>query len=592
AAALLTASAVLGHQATFAALCHVSNIDEITGLSGLDTLLRGQLLFENPQEGNLTIPVYLFTHDTIREVVYSEAGDARRRVFHRRALTWLKESGASAAVLAHHARLAGQYELAFQYLLEAGQNAMSLSASAQAANHFEEAHEIRPLLQKVYLDRLSQLYLNWGRTQELAGEYEKALDVYQLFIDLAQEQDDPNLLLSALIARMTVYAAPTVYYNPTEVAALITKALPLAQSLGDQAAEAKILWNSLLIKMLSGDPEGAVQDGEASLALARQNGLREQEAFTIHDLRRAYQYLGRFEQAITALRTAQTLWRELGNRAMLADSLSEEALFQAILEGDYDAALETAAEAQALSEEIGNIWNQSYGRLVTGFVLMERGRFSEALAEMKMCITLGEQAGFHVPAVRTRAEMGLLFAYLGEYEHGIAVCETAVAKADKMAALGAAPLAVLAYLHQLQGNAKLADHYLQAARNHFYGELTDFGVALIPWLGGEIALLQGRGEETAELGQALTETLEQYGIRPFRAQAFWLQARAFDFLGQSEKARLTLEKAREAAEALMVRPVLWQIYTRLAEIETNEETAATYLSQADKITRYISAQYP
>jgi len=33
---------------------------------------------------------YFFTHDKIRDVVYTEAGEARRRIFHRRALDVLQ----------------------------------------------------------------------------------------------------------------------------------------------------------------------------------------------------------------------------------------------------------------------------------------------------------------------------------------------------------------------------------------------------------------------------------------------------------------------------------------------------------------------
>ena len=50
---------------------------------------------------------YAFANDMLRDVVYTEAGDARRRLFHRRALAVLEAARDSAAVLAHHALDAG-----------------------------------------------------------------------------------------------------------------------------------------------------------------------------------------------------------------------------------------------------------------------------------------------------------------------------------------------------------------------------------------------------------------------------------------------------------------------------------------------------
>ncbi len=56
------------------------------GLAALDEALQSLLLHESnhQQEGRRGV-AYVFGHDKIREVVYAEAGDARRRVFHSRA---------------------------------------------------------------------------------------------------------------------------------------------------------------------------------------------------------------------------------------------------------------------------------------------------------------------------------------------------------------------------------------------------------------------------------------------------------------------------------------------------------------------------
>ena len=79
----------------FERMCAISNLSEDLALPALDELISGRLLLETTQPG--VVSEYTFTNDMLRDVVYTEAGDARRRLFHRRALEVLEKGGESAA---------------------------------------------------------------------------------------------------------------------------------------------------------------------------------------------------------------------------------------------------------------------------------------------------------------------------------------------------------------------------------------------------------------------------------------------------------------------------------------------------------------
>jgi predicted ATPase len=85
---LLAAGAVLEHDFAFEELCQVAQLEPQEGLAALDESLQSLLLHEssNGREDRRGVS-YHFADDKIREVVYAEAGDARRRVFHSRSLT-------------------------------------------------------------------------------------------------------------------------------------------------------------------------------------------------------------------------------------------------------------------------------------------------------------------------------------------------------------------------------------------------------------------------------------------------------------------------------------------------------------------------
>ena len=133
---LLAAGAVLGG-GTFEQLIRVAGMEEGEGLSALDEAMASRLLREvGPPSGDDVY--YAFSHDKVRDVAYTEAGAARRRAIHRRALAMLVEEGAPATSLARHALAAKMSEAAFGYLIAAGDAAMAVFASEDAIGYYEQ----------------------------------------------------------------------------------------------------------------------------------------------------------------------------------------------------------------------------------------------------------------------------------------------------------------------------------------------------------------------------------------------------------------------------------------------------------------------
>jgi predicted ATPase len=177
---LLTAAAILDQRLTFEHLCAIANIPEDLGLPALDELVSGRLLWEAEQPG--TASTYAFANDMIRDVVYTEAGDARRRLFHRRALDILERDKDSAAVLAHHAVAAGLAEEAFRHSLTAGQEALRLAAANEAQAHLEKARQLAlegSLGNVEFQSHIRDLYLRLAEAYELSNQPERAQSVYE-----------------------------------------------------------------------------------------------------------------------------------------------------------------------------------------------------------------------------------------------------------------------------------------------------------------------------------------------------------------------------------------------------------------------------
>jgi predicted ATPase len=186
---LLAAGAVLEQRLKFERLCAISNVAEDRGLPALDELVSGRLLLEMARPDAAS--AYVFAHHMIRDVVYTEAGDARRRLFHQRALDVLEAARAPAAVLAHHALAAGLAQAAFRHGLAAGQEALRLLAANEAIAHFERARQVAgeaSLVGTEFEAQLRNLYEQLGRAYKLGGQPEQANAIHEELKRLAPKQ--------------------------------------------------------------------------------------------------------------------------------------------------------------------------------------------------------------------------------------------------------------------------------------------------------------------------------------------------------------------------------------------------------------------
>ena len=209
ASALLVAGAVLDQGITFAHLCRVADLAEQDGLLALDEVLRSHLLQEVEREaaggGRMTDGRYVFAHAKIRAVVYAEAGEARRTVFHRRALEVLQEAPAPPALLAYHALAAGLAEPAFNWSVAAGDEAMRVAAVLDAITLYEQARHLMTERLRgpdpstiLPASVIEHLYTALGRAYELNAEWEKAREIYTLMLAHAQDVGQPAMESAAL----------------------------------------------------------------------------------------------------------------------------------------------------------------------------------------------------------------------------------------------------------------------------------------------------------------------------------------------------------------------------------------------------------
>ena len=549
---------------------------------------------------------YLFRHALVQDAAYASLVKADRKQLHlvvgealERLYPGQLASRELAPVLAQHFYQAGDGERALRYFTLAGDAAARVYANAEAEMQYARALELAtrsdaPI--SVTSEQLIHLYLSRGHALELIGQYPEAWRNYEDMEALARARGDRALELAALMARATLRSTPTAVHDPARGQALSEQALALARELGDRTAEAKILWNLMLLNSFTGQLRAAAGYGERALALARDLGLREQLAYTLNDIVRVYIGTGQFERAWAVVDEARGLWRELGNQPMLADNLGRSARILFAV-GDYERALLLSEEARQISQAIGNLWGQSFCRMFVGYIYLERGEMARAIETMEECIRLGERAGFMMTQVGTRADLAWIYGTLGAIHRGVVLARLACAQAEQqLPGFRAWALACLARLHLMNGDLAEAEAAIKAGYATLNPEdFTTHGPVELPLADAELALAKQAFGHAVAVIEALVARLRKVGMRSFLADALHFKGKALLAQGRVEAARAAWMEARAEAEALGSRRVLWPILAALAEIEAgrgNTTEAQALRQQACEIINYIADHCP
>jgi predicted ATPase len=406
--ALLTAAAVLGREADFEQICQVAGLAEPSGLAALDQALDRRVLVERVvrRPGRATGAGYAFTHDKIREIVYTEAGEARRRIYHRRALALLGLAPASER--AHHALAAGLSDQALLYSIAAGDEALRLFAVQDALAAYAQA---QALLDTGALDlasaeapaRLRQLFLQQGRAYELGGALDQAAAVYRRLLELARAQGWPALECAGLNRLGLLLVQQAVDVSAAE--ALLGQAVAAAERAGSAPDIAETEWNLAQLHFYNAQPARACEHGARALDLAREHGLAELGARSLNALALAHSAMARWDAAARYAGEASAAYAGLGNRALQADSLALLGCMR-INQGRVAEGLRLADEADAISQAIGNVWGLATCAMTRAGGLLECGDYGAALAAAQAAARLARERQLGILRVLTLGVLG------------------------------------------------------------------------------------------------------------------------------------------------------------------------------------------
>ncbi len=535
---ILTTAAVLGQEFPFMLLETVARLEEEALLDAVERLLAARLIEELPlQDGE---DRYRFAQEALRQALLTNISQRRQRLLHRRAGEAIQSIYDTSQrwtwpLLAHHFALAGNESQALKYFILSGDAAARVYANIEAINYFGRVLEIAKQAQTVDPpDVLVQLCTRLGRALELNAQFEQALAHYETIGQLANDRNDQALALTALLARITLYAAPNAVHNSSRAEVLSEEALTLARKMGDRAAEVKLLRTLINVYAFTNRVSQAISAGEQALSVARGLDLTEEMAFILTDVGRFCMMSNRIEQGRTFLSEASTLWQALDNLPLLADSLNANILLNIYLT-EYEEALAISDKAYQINLSIDNVWGQSHSRYKIGQIYWDRGQAEQAITITEKAITLAEQAGFVVPQVIGRADLAIVYTELGAFKRALEIGHLALkVQAERMPASIPYNLASLVHTYVLQGNFDEAKAMMDRHKQSMTSGAIPAFVIPATLAEGEFLLANGDLDEARQVLDTLLTTLNEAQMHVYVPQTLYLLGQTLLGLGDTE----------------------------------------------------------
>jgi DNA-binding CsgD family transcriptional regulator/tetratricopeptide (TPR) repeat protein len=316
-------------------------------------------------------PVVAFRHELVRLAVEDGLLPGRMRALHREVLDRMSVvEDVEPAVVAHHARGAGDARLARDCERTAGERAAALGSHREAAQHFRRALVAPADEGRATPDELSDLWLALSRAEYLIGHDRPALDAARRAVALRPEGSDPLRRGAAVCwqGKASVLEA--------DCRRLVTAAIAILEPLGRTAELAAAYALMATNRMLDRDLPAAVAWAERAIALAGEVGDTESVVVALQASGTARVLSGTDTSAAELLEAvrlagAAGLTGELGRAwANLVSATGEARLYRLSTE------VADQALAHFMARDVDTFFD--YARAWHARVVFEQGRWAKA----------------------------------------------------------------------------------------------------------------------------------------------------------------------------------------------------------------------
>ncbi|MFW6197033.1 MAG: ATP-binding protein, partial [Thermoplasmatota archaeon] len=185
---ILDIGSVIGDTVDFEVLSKVVDMNTFDLLDHIDVLVDNDLLEEDPTEEK-----FYFHHSLIRDAVYQELKNVKKRILHKNIAEAIEDIysdglGNHYSKLAHHFKKGKEYEPAYDYYLKKTEKDKEMYAHEDTIETYENILELIDKIPDSKKKKI-EVWEGLGETYNIIGEYEKSRKYLRKILD---EKVDPK----------------------------------------------------------------------------------------------------------------------------------------------------------------------------------------------------------------------------------------------------------------------------------------------------------------------------------------------------------------------------------------------------------------
>ncbi len=398
--------AILGEEASFTALARASQVGTPALLTSLRELEQRGFVVEAQAQ-------YRFEHDRIREIVHQAISPEQRRVLHRQAGAILEQlrpdhNGA----LAHHFAHGQVWDKAVIYNRQAGDQAKSVYAGAQAIAYYGQAIAAWQHLPAFERQLGLSLYMERGRICQETGRFDQAEADFGAAGKLAEQLNDKDNQACALNHQSYLQFQRGDFGG---AAAIAQQALDLSSKARLSSEIAAGFFNKANALRNQGCYSEAIELYEQAAAIFERLDDQTRLADCLNRMGAALYRPGGFARGYELVERALAIRRRLDDKVGIAYSLvNMSALCN--YQGQFARSRQAAQEALEIARAIGDPYGEDAALCNLGITLVEQGFFDQAIASFERALQIARSIGDRALEPEALVYLGRAFHLVGDVE--------------------------------------------------------------------------------------------------------------------------------------------------------------------------------
>jgi len=242
----------------------------------------------------------------------------------------------------------------------------------------------------------ADIYLNLAVVNELLGKWDKAEELYQNALGLADKIDDSKSFIDCKCYLGWLILNKGRY---DEALAIFSEVGAIAKANGDKKTDAIVLGSMGNIYSDNGDHDKAMQCFEEKKQLCLELGDKSGYCGAVGSMGNVYCDKGDYDKGLQCYQEQKQINLEIGDKRAYSGVVGNMGIFFKE-KGDYNQAMSCYQEYKQISKELGDVRGYSIAVGHIGTVYSDKGEYDQAMQcyeeKKNICLELGDKRGYSI----------------------------------------------------------------------------------------------------------------------------------------------------------------------------------------------------